>query len=97
MKKSEAQRIAENVQKLTVLLAVMTTHVQHFMEGLLSVSNAITEAAFTVEDIIKDLPPEVYKNLKIKKVNVPEDLVELKDETLVSLIEKMLKKGRVKP
>ena len=97
MKDSDAQKLIGNIKKLSVLLAMMTTHVQHFMEELLSVSNTITEASLTVEDILKDLPPEVYKGLTTKKDDPPKGEVDIKKEGFVNLVKRIINQGRVKP
>ena len=96
MKDSDAQRLAENIQKLSITLAVTVTHVQHLTEEIGDISDALAEAAFTVGDIFKDLPPEVYKKLKSKKFDLSEGGVDMKKEGFVSLITKMLKGGKIK-
>ncbi len=97
MKDSDAQRLAENIQKLSIVLAVTVTHVQHLTAEIEGIADALAEAAFTVEDIFKALPPEVYQKLKSKKFDLSEGGVDMKTEGFVSLIRKMLKGGNIKP
>ncbi|KKL92562.1 hypothetical protein LCGC14_1883450 [marine sediment metagenome] len=97
MKDSDAQRLAENLQKLSIMLAVATSHLQQITEESLATSNALVEASFTIEDIYRGLPPEVYKKLKVKKIDLEGGLTGVGKEGFVSLVMKMLKGGRIKP
>lgn len=91
-----AKRLAGDIQKLSVLLAVGLTHMGHLSEEILAVSNVLAESAFTLEDIFRDLPPEVKTKLKIKDLSTLEglDSTVVGNESLVDLLRKVLKGGR---
>lgn len=97
MKDSDAQRLAENIQKLSIVLAVTVTHVQRLTKEVEGIADGLTEAAFTVEDIFKGLPPEVYKKLHSENIDLSEGLLDMKKEGFVGLVRKILKGGKIKP
>ncbi len=96
MTEDEAQEKAEKIQALSVLIYKVAHTLEHMKIGMEMLTDELFESSLILKEVVKDLPPEVQKNLK--SIVPGHESIEVKtddeNDSLVNWIRRVLKGGK---